>query len=118
MRAKEFIKESEMHHWHHQGIPGMKSLNNIGQYYEIYRFGIAMAQVGNDKDKLLGDAHGVTEDEPTTLSYTQADEDIINAALKRTGHGAKQITSRKSEEPSDTNKQSPVQARGPVKRRS
>lgn len=118
MRAREFIKEGEMHSWHKQGIPGMKSLSNIGQYYEIYRFGIAMAQVGNDKDKPLGDAHGVTEDEPTTVSYTQADEDIINAALKRTGHGARQITSRTSAEPSDTNTQSPIQARPPIKRRS
>lgn len=118
MRAKEFIPEGTMHSWHKQGIPGMKSLDGIGQYYDIYRFGLAMAAAGNPDDPMLGDSDGVTEDNPTTLSYTQADEDIINGGLKRIGATAKQITSRLSAEPSDTNKQSPVQPRGPIRRKS
>lgn len=117
MRAHEFITENEMHDWHSQGIPGMKSLTGIGQYYEIYRFGLAMAAAGRGDDEFLGDTRGDFEDDPTTMSYTQADEDIINAALKRTGHSAKQLTTRQSAEPIDTNKQSPVQPRGPIKRK-
>jgi hypothetical protein len=118
MRAKEFIKEGTMHDWHKQGIPGMKSLDGIGQYYDIYRFGLAMAAAGNPKDPILGEPDGVTEDNPTTLSYTQADEDIINAGLKRIGKTAKQITPRISAEPTDTNVQSPVQPKGPVRRKN
>ena len=118
MRAHEFMTEGEMHDWHKQCLPGMKSLGNVGQYYDIYRFGIAMAGAGRKEDEMLGDVRGVTEDDPTTLSYTQADEDIINIALKRMGKTATQITSRLSEEPKDTNKKSPVANLGPVKRKS
>jgi hypothetical protein len=118
MRAKEFISEGEMHNWHKQGIPGMKSLTSIGQYYDIYRFGLAMAAAGNPDDPVLGEPDGVTEDNPTTLSYTQADEDIINGGLKRIGATAKTITSRTSAEPTDTNTQSIVGKRGPLPRRS
>lgn len=118
MRAHEFITENKMHDWHSQCIPGMKSLAGIGQYYEIYRFGIAMAGAGRTEDDQLGDPHGEFEDDPTTMSYTQADEDIINAALKRIGHSAKQLTSRQSAEPTDTYKKSPVANLGPVKRKS
>ena len=118
MRAKEFINEATMHPWHARCIPGMKSLDGIGQYYEIYRFGLAMAGAGNKKDQILGEPDGVTEDNPATLSYTQAEEDIINTALKHTGNTAKTLTTMKSEEPEDTYFQSPVQPRGPVKRRS
>jgi hypothetical protein len=118
MRAWEFITEGEMHSWHKQGIPGMKALHNVGQYYDIYRFGIAMAAAGRKEDDILGNKDGVTEDNPTTLSYTQADEDIINAALKRIGKSSTQITSRQSAEPIDTNKKSPVANLGPVKRKS
>ena len=97
----------------------MKSLDGIGQYYDIYRFGLAMAAAGaNGNNVFLGEPDGVTEDNPTTLSYTQADEDIINGGLKRIGATARLITNRLSTEPTDTNKQSPVQPRGPVKRRN
>lgn len=117
MRAHEFINEGRMHDWHKACIPGMKSLDGIGQYYDIYRFGLAMAGAGRG-DQIMGSPDGVTEDNPTTLSYTQGDEDIINAGLKHIGATARLITPRLSTEPSDTNKQSPVQPRGPVKRRS
>jgi hypothetical protein len=118
MRASEFLSENEMHDWHHQGIPGMKSLDGVGQYYEIYRFGIAMAAAGRDGDPILGEPDGETEDSPTTLSYTDADEKIINTALKRIGKTARQITSYGSQEPSDTYTTSPVGKRGPIPRRS
>ena len=118
MRAHEFLKEGKMHPWHERCIAGMKSLVDVGQYYDLYRFGVAMAQVGREGDPLLGTPDGVTEDNPTTLSYTDADEHIVNAALKLTGHTAKTITTMPSEEPTDTNKISPVAKLGPVKRKS
>jgi hypothetical protein len=118
MRAYEFLSESEMHDWHKQGLPGMKSLHNVGQYYDIYRLGLAMAGAGNKKDPLSFEPDGVTEDNPTTLSYTQAEEDIINAALKHIGASATQISSRISSEPTDTYHKSPVANLGPVKRKS
>jgi len=107
-----------MHDYHKASLPGLKSLDDTGQYYDIYRFGLAMAAAGRPEDPFLGDADGVTEDNPTTMSYTPAEEDIINQALKRTGHTARQITTPKSEEPKDTHKQSPVATRGPLPRRT
>jgi hypothetical protein len=117
MRASEFITEGEIHAWHHQGIPGLKSLEGVNQYYDLYRLGMAMAAGGRPEHPFKGDPDGVTGDNPTTLSYTQADEDIINAGLKRVGKTAKQITSRLSSEPTDTNHQSIVATRKPLPRR-
>lgn len=118
MRATEFINEGTMHPWHKRCIAGLKSLDGIGQYYELYRFGLAMAQVGRQGEEILGEPDGVTEDNPTTLSYTDAEEKIVNDALKLTGHVARTITTMPSEEPEDTNIQSPIQPRGPIKRRN
>ena len=118
MRAKEFIPEGKMHDWHKQGIPGMKSLDGIDQYYTLYRFGLMMAAAGREEDPVLGDPDGVTEDNPTTLSYTEEDENIINSALKKMGTTGRQITSKLSREPLDTYKKSPVANLGPVRRKS
>lgn len=115
MRAKEFIRE--MHDWHLDGIPGMKSMGNIGQYYDIYRFGLMMAALGG-KEKQDLHPKGDTEDNPTTLSYSEGDEKIINAALAAIGKTARQITPQKSREPKDTNTVSPMTPKGPVKRKS
>jgi hypothetical protein len=118
MKASEFINEGTMHDWHKQSIPGMKSLDGIGQYYDLYRFGLAMAAAGREEHPFLGEPDGVTEDNPTTLSYTEADEKIINAGLKRVGKTARQITSRLSAEPADTNTQSIIAVRKPLPRRT
>jgi len=118
MRANEFITEGKMHDWHYQGIPGMKSLTGVGQFYELYRLGLAMACVGREEDSVLGDSVGVTQDNPVTLSYTQADEDIINKALQLMGKTATQITTMGSAEPTNTNSKSPVAKLGPVRRKN
>lgn len=118
MRAKEFIPEGDMHSWHKQGIPGLKSLTGVNQYYELYRFGLAMAAAGRSDDPIIGDAEGTTQDNPTTVSYTQAEEDIINGGLKHMGGSATQMSDRLSAEPKDTNTKSPVGIRKPLPRRT
>lgn len=115
-RTREFIRE--MHDWHNVAAPGLKSLTNIGQYYDIYRFGLVMASMGRDEDPMKGDTHGDSEDNPTTLSYTDAEEKIITDALKKMGASYKQLTGRASAEPKDTYTVSPMPPRGPIKRRS
>lgn len=118
MRAKEFIPEGDMHSWHKQGIPGLKSLTGVNQYYELYRFGLAMAAAGRAENPIIGDPTGTTEDNPTTVSYTQAEEDIINGGLKHIGGSATQMTNRLSSEPTDTNTKSIVGTRKPLPRRT
>jgi hypothetical protein len=120
MRANEFItedEESQMHDWHQRCIGGMRSMPEINQYYDLYRFGMAMASAGRDHP-INGDAYGKTGDNPTTLSYTDGEEKIVDAALKKMGKTSKRITTRKSEEPVDTNHQSIVATRKPLPRRT
>ena len=108
MRAKEFISEAELNDWHKQAIPGLRSLTGVNQYYELYRFGIAMAGAGRTDEPNMTDPFGITADNPTTSSYTDAEEKIINDALKHSKKTAKKMSSKQSEEPTDTYTQSPV----------
>ncbi len=116
MRSKEFI--NEMHDWHKAAAPGLKSLTNIGQYYEIYRFGLILAALGQNKDPVTGSFRGDSEDNPTTLSYTDVEEKMIMDALKKMGASYTQLTGRASAEPHDTNTVSPLTPKGPVKRKN
>jgi len=117
MRAYEFITENEMHAWQQNAVSGLKALAD-DNYYELYRLGITMAGIGREEDESLGTAKTPAEDCGLTLSYSQEDEDIINAALKKNGHAAKQVTPTGSREPKDTMTKSPVANLGPVKRKS
>ena len=119
MRYSEFISEeaeSKMHAWHERCIGGMRAMPDINQYYDLYRFGMAMASAGRPASE-IGDAYGLTGDNPTTLSYTDGEEKIVNAALAKLGKTSRRITTQKSEEPEDTNTQSPMQSKGPIKRK-
>lgn len=118
MRASEFITEGEMHPWHKQGIPGLRTLDGTNQFYDLYRFGVALAGVGRDSDKTLGDKRGPTQDNPVTLSYTAEDDKIVTSALKKMGKSSSKVTSQQSAEPVDTDIKSCVANLGPVKRKS
>lgn len=119
MRAFEFIKpltEADMHHYHHSAIPGARTFPGMGQSYDMYRFSVAMA---GSPDHLHGmDAGHDATDNPTTVSYTSVDDDIINAALKKVGREGSQVSSKGSLEPEDTHKVSPMVPFAGVKRRS
>jgi hypothetical protein len=120
MKAKDFINEAqqaEMHAWHQRCIGGMRAMPDLDQYYDLYRFGMAMASAGRDHP-VNGDAYGHTGDSPTTLSYTDGEEKIVDAALKKMGKSSKRITTQKSEEPVDTNTKSIVGTRKPLPRRT
>jgi hypothetical protein len=115
MRANEFINESEVHDWHLDAIPGLRSLE-MNQFYELYRFGLAMASHGGDNGN--ADKEGPFPATPATASYSDGDEKIIKAALKTVGKKAKNMSTKSSDEPPDTNHQSIVATRKPLPRRS
>jgi hypothetical protein len=115
MRASEFINESEVHGWNLNAIPSLKSLD-MNQFYELYRFGLAMASHGGDNHN--ADKEGPFPATPATASYSDGDEKIINAALKTVGKKANQMSTKSSDEPSDTNTKSIVGIRKPLPRRS
>lgn len=119
MRAREFIKnlkEADMHHYHHSAIPGAKTFPGMGQSYDMYRFSVAMAGAPEHFHD-MHPGHDAT-DNPTTISYSSGDEDIINAALKKMGRDGTQVSSKGSKEPEDTHTQSPVVAFKGVKRKN
>lgn len=118
MRAHEFITENEMHQWQKDALPGLKSLND-DSYYELYRLGITMAGAGRDDANQAEENNaGPAADNSLTLSYSDADEDIINLALKKHGLSARNVTPTGSREPKDTMTLSPVANLGPVKRKN
>jgi len=117
MRAKDFIaevKQGRVPDYQEKAISGAKTFPRIDQGYGLYRFGLAMASSPEDNG-----SNGVHElnNRPVTLCYSKQEEDIINKALKKLGLSSQQITSNGSQEPGDTQKVSPMPARGAVKRK-
>lgn len=119
MRAYEFVKplnEADMHHYHHQAIPGAKTFPNMGQNYEMYRFSVAMAGAPHFEHP-MNSGSDVTSN-PATISYSHGDDTIINSALKALGMQGAEISGKGSAEPDDTHKVSPVKPFAGVKRKN
>ena len=103
MRAREFITEREMPQRKSRTMstafefPTMPSSDG----YQIYRFGMAMA---NHEQPPYGPAgqHAVIS------AYTPEEEEIIHAAERATGHKGRILADRGSDEPLSTDILSPV----------
>ena len=104
MRAKEFITEREMPERKSRAMntayhyPTMPSANA----YEVYRFGIAMA------DHKTNSKYGPSSNHAVIVAYTPEEEEIIKGAESEMGHKGKILADRGSHEPNSTNTQSPV----------
>jgi len=110
MRAKEFlseIKAKKLSKASRAAAPHAKQLD-IDQYYQMYRFGIAMA---GEPDK-AAPKEGPAKDMPTVWMYTDAESDIVNKAAKNQGITGKTIVKKgPSSEIDSINKSSPVPKR-------
>lgn len=97
--------------WELPGLPNQDP-------YLQYRMGVAMASARSGEPMETESAFG---ENMSIIGYTDADDETVKLALKTMGKkyaaGARSIATRKSEEATDVNKTSPMQARGPVKRR-
>jgi hypothetical protein len=97
--------------WELPGLPNQDP-------YLQYRMGIAMAGARSGEPMETESAFG---ENMSVIGYTDADNETVKLALKNMGKkyakGARSIATRKSEEATDVNKTSPIQAQGPVKRR-
>lgn len=78
--------------------PQMTSAN----VYDMYRFGVAMADHEN------APAEGATSNHGIIVAYTPEEEEIIKHAERVTGHKGKIAADRGSHEPASTNTASPV----------
>lgn len=70
--------------------------------YQIYRFGVAMA------DHTIAHAEGPAAQHAVVVAYTPQEEDIIRGGEKQSGHHGKMLTDRGSKEPATTNTVSAV----------
>lgn len=114
MKINEIIAESQgkFRKGLTQSSPGLKSypdLDNGNVPYLQYRMGLAMASAPR-----LADEAGPTGSQFLTISYTDADQEILDVACKAMGIGAVKQGASKSQELDSTNKASPVQSRGPI----
>lgn len=108
MRAKEFIveKNSKMAASAVDAIPSatkFPDLDNSSPYH-AYRFGVALAGMPDYPMPL----EGPFQQKLVTVGYTEADDAIIKATGKHLGFQGVVLTTKKSEELSDTNTVSPV----------
>ena len=89
-------------------IPGISMNKSNGSSYAQYRFGLALAGAPDFPNKAAGAIAG----DPLLSAYTEEELAMVNAAAKMVGAGeVKRMTNNRSEEMSNTNKQSPVPAR-------
>jgi hypothetical protein len=115
MRFKEIMEQLEFHKDHKDAIPGaVKSgldANPEGpsNYYHKYRLGVAMAGSPEHLENITNT--GPACDNMVTLSYTDADRDIIKKAHNKMGYPYKELTSQGSKEHESVNKASPVPKR-------
>jgi len=108
MRITDIIsesKEKKLSKASREAAPHAKQFQGIDQYYQMYRFGIAMA---GQPDK-SAPKEGPAKDVPAVWMYTDADEEIVNKAAKNQGIQGKTIVAKgNSSELSSVNKTSPV----------
>jgi hypothetical protein len=84
-------------------------LNQSNAGYLQYKFGIAMAAAPDEQNILPKTA---THQNLITIGYTDADQQIMNAAAKALGIAkSRKLTSKRSQETDDVNKTSVVSPR-------
>jgi hypothetical protein len=113
MRAREFIPEridaaggKAMSHDQYNAIPNAHFFPDLDNSsgYKAYRYGVAMAGMPDYPMDLAGPTGLKT----VTVGYSDADDIIIDSTSKLFGAQKVRLTPRGSNEPTDTNKTSPV----------
>lgn len=104
MRAKEFITEEELDQQLSSVMPLAFSFPSMpsSDPYQIYRFGLEIASLGNAKSQ------GPAAQGAVVVTYAPEEEASIKTAVKNTGHKPSNLSSLGSTEPKNTNKISPV----------
>lgn len=117
MKINEIVVEGKLRKGAQRATPDMQTwpaLNNNNSPYAAYRFGIALAgspDFGMDKNGPIGGDF-------TTIGYSSADKEILDAAAKIMGVKATQQTTDDSRELESVNKSSPTRRVGAIARRS
>ena len=108
MRANEFIIEDaevKLRRSAREALPHVTQFSDIDQYYGYYRLGVAMAKAPDEGTPTAGPA----KDVPSVYPYSDADEEIVNKAVKNQGLKGKNLVKKgKSQELPSTYTVSPV----------
>jgi len=113
MKITEIVQESKFRKSAENAIPDLASWpETYNNPYSAYRFGLSMAaQPHRDSD-----TEGPVGPEMVTVAYTDAEREIIQGAAKNMGYTSRNNTSKESTELDSINHQSPVSARGPIRK--
>ena len=116
MRANEFISEDIHTKFHDDQLgpmPGMKRYDGLDNSnpYAMWRFMVAVA--GQPKTDKFDTSKALSKNGPigqkmSTLSYSKADAEILDATARAMGEPGTEISSQESTEPVTTNKTSPI----------
>ena len=85
-------------------------------FYAMYRFGVSMAMSPLNTSKIPSTS--VLGNDLMTVGYTEEEREIIMKSAQAMGIKSIQVTDKQSKEPKDTNTQSPVQPKGPIRRKN
>lgn len=118
MKIREIITESDIDKVAQEAVPELSVFDDAESEsaYDSYRFGIALAS-SPDSDGIDSDG-GPAKNRLMTIAYTDEEADMINMASKKLGRTHKALTTKDSSELPDTYTQSPIQPKGPIKRKS
>jgi hypothetical protein len=116
MRAKEFVIEDAHSKFHDDQLgpmPGMKRYDGLDNSnpYAMWRFIVAVA--GQPKKDEFDATDTLSKIGPigqkmSTLAYSKADAEILDATARAMGEKGTTISSQESTEPVTTNKTSPI----------
>lgn len=116
MRAKEFVTEDAHSKFHDDQLgpmPGMKRYDGLDNSnpYAMWRFIVAVA--GQPKKDEFDATDTLSKIGPigqkmSTLAYSKADAEILDATARAMGEKGTTISSQESTEPVTTNKTSPI----------
>jgi hypothetical protein len=113
MKIREvLVEKTELTKSQRSAIPNASSVGVPGlpmgptNFYHKYRLGVAMA--GSPDDEHDYPTSGQFADDMVMIGYSDADNEIIDAANKKFGYTQKNVGKGKSKETDDTGKISPV----------
>lgn len=113
MKINEIVSEGKLRKGAQRATPDMQTwpeLDNNNSPYAAYRFGIALAGAPD----YPMDKRGPIGGQFTTIGYSDADREILDAAAANMGVVATQQSSDTSCELPSVHKSSPVKSRGPI----
>lgn len=115
--SSSIVTEGKLRKASRNALPNAKTwpeLDNNNSPYAAYRFGVALATSPDQ----IADKEGPIGGEFTTIGYSSADDEILASAAKQMGVTSRKLSGKGSTELPFINTASPVQPKGPVKRKS